>query len=466
MKKLFLPVLALVVASASLPLILFASNEGFVLAAVSPDKQKVSCIRSQELNILSALQHNGFAPKQDDTGFIYSLIGYDGPVSSDPTAQQNFWGLWEADGPTGTLQFSNFGPASIGPRDSHVYLLAFGDGSQPVLPAAAQTICNDQPAQQSPPTIPSPEITQGGGSFTYLLNNYAQASKAEQDWAAMALGSGGRDVPVGNTASVAVTSQARVALAKTAQGHSAAAELAAIVASFDGNQIGEKSLVNDDIFGVLALAGANRPWLDTHQQVFAFIVSSQRSNGSFGFSLEGDGDVDMTAAALWALRLSTGYAAQISAATNYLLLAQNNDGGFGFRPGQPSNVPSTAWTALGLRAVDQNNAATENYLIANRQSDGSYLFAGQKSYLATSYAVLALSGKQLPIIRLATPPPQPPSPPGANTSSPASKKQSAKTSVVVSTVETFHGCSASASASASAGDGWASASASAIVRCW
>ncbi len=469
MKRSLAFIFALVIIAAGLPALLFASSTGFILAAISPDKQKVSCIRSHESSILAALKNNGFAPKQDDTDFIYSLIGHDGPESADPTSQQNFWSFWTVESPASQLKFSGLGPAAIAPQDGHIYLFSFGNGSAPSLPATTQTICNDSPppAPQPSPTTNLPAQT---SSSQYLLDRYSTMTKADQDWAAMALGSNGINVAVSDTSSEAITSQARVALAKAAQGKSAVAEIGRIIASFDGNQIGSPALVNDDIFGVLALTAFDKAWLDARPQIHDFIAGTQRSNGSFGFAPTGDSDVDMTAAALWALRFSDEHAPEKSAARNYLTAAQNSDGGFGFQPGQASNIPSTAWATLGLRAVGASTASAENYLTANRQSDGSYLYAGQKSSLATSYALLALSGKQLPIIRITTQPPQitgnnkgnfPP------THSPSIFKKSKKpTSVTSETIITVHLCSASASAAASASGSSASASASAAVVCW
>ncbi len=468
MKKSLLLIFAFIVVATALPVVLFASNSGFVLAAISPDKQKVSCIRSHESDILTALNNNGFMPKQDETGFIYSLVGHNGPESTDPTSQQSFWSFWIAPSVNDQLEFSNLGPAGVVPEDGHAYVFSFGNGSAPITPMEAKTICNNKPPIiQTPPPVTQSQTT----STQYLLNNYSSMTKADQDWAAMALGSSNVNVSVSDTTSTAITSLARVALAKTAQGISAGKEIERITASFDGSQIGDASLVNDDIFAVLAIAGSNRPWLDARPQVFAFIVSTQRSDGSFGFSTIGSGDVDMTAAALWALRFSNDFALQKQTALTYLRQAQNTDGGFGFQSGQSSNVPSTAWAILGFQAMGVGVGSAENYLVSNRQNDGSWLFAGQKSSLATSYAVLALSGKQLPIVRSASVPPTSSNTPPTEINSSSSIKTSPR--IGKTRVKTFansigvsHGCSASASASASASDGWALASASATSVCW
>ncbi len=284
----------------------------------------------------------------------------------------------------------------------------------------------------------------------------------------MALGANGKSVNVSNTSSSAVTSIARVALAKQAQGQSIANETAKLKDTFDGQQFGDKNLVNDDIFAALAIAGSDKAWLSKHPRAFAFIADSQRANGSFGYAVSGSGDVDMTAAALWALRLSSGYQSTKTAAKSYLLSAQNNDGGFGYQADQPSNVPSSAWATIGLRAVGSDVSKAVRYLNKTRQSDGSWKFGQTKSFLATSYAVLALSGKLLPISSVETGVSPSPTPTTEKTSD--QNPSTTRSKKVYYRAVTIHGCTAtaSASASASAGNGYASASASAtaVTSCW
>jgi hypothetical protein len=65
-------------------------------------------------------------------------------------------------------------------------------------------------------------------------------------------------------------------------------------------------------------------------------------------------------------------AAASSSATNWLERAQNDDGGFGFAPGEESNPGMTGWAVLGLEAaginphdLDRGDATPISYLAAN-----------------------------------------------------------------------------------------------------
>src|SRR5258708_12522429 len=63
---------------------------------------------------------------------------------------------------------------------------------------------------------------------------------------------------------------------------------------FDGNQIGDSSLLNDDIFGVLALtsAGISNNTVSKSRQ---FILSHQNSDGGWGFATTVGSDSNTTA---------------------------------------------------------------------------------------------------------------------------------------------------------------------------
>lgn len=69
-----------------------------------------------------------------------------------------------------------------------------------------------------------------------------------------------------------------------------------IVKSFDGKQLGDKSLINDDIFGLIVLQNAGYTNEDEIiSKLISNIVSAQNLNGSWG------GSVDMTSASIMAL---------------------------------------------------------------------------------------------------------------------------------------------------------------------
>ncbi len=473
MLKRFLYLLAVIAVGFVPFLVTHAQTARFALVAISPTGQKTVCVERASQSVLNALGENGFTPKQDDTGFIYSLIGHDGPVSTDPAAQAAFWGFWWASGDN--LGFSDRGPAEVVPQTNNRYVFSFGNGTLPSSIPSFQSVCPDpvQPAaapvnnSQSTST-PAPVANPSGPtlqtSINYLRTNFAAQALANRDWGAMALGANGVSVATGTTADPSVLSLARNALGKAAQGQERTSLVDQIKASYAGGQLGESTLISDDIFGVLAIQATDPAWLRTRTDIFQTILSSQRSDGSFGYSESGDGDADMTAAAVWALVYAPTYPTDVIArAFNYLNAARASDGGYGYRPGAAASVATSSWVLLAYRATDTAFPALETYLHNQRQADGSYLQSGQPNYLNTAYAVLALSGQRMPIVPAATPNPTP-----APTPSPTPKPTTSVYGNGASAIERTYtetndfGCSASAAATATG----TAASATAIAVCW
>ena len=136
-----------------------------------------------------------------------------------------------------------------------------------------------------------------------------------------------------------------------------------IVDSFDGEQIGESNLFNDDIFGIIVL---DKVGYDENDEIIlktiSYIISKQSTDGSWG-------SVDMTAASLIALKNFNsveGVSDAIFKAEDYLINLQQNDGSF-------ENPFSTSWA---IQALLQNNSylsEVENsikYLASKQQIDG------------------------------------------------------------------------------------------------
>lgn len=340
-------------------------------------------------------------------------------------------------------------------------------------------------------------------AISYLQNNYPAQTAGNQDWAATALGENGASVTPAATDTSSLISTERSVLARAAQGAERSSQVTQIENSFSADQFGSPSLINDDIFGVLAVQSSDPSWLNSRQGVFTTIAASQRADGSFGFSKTGAGDGDITAAAIWALNLAANRpTAALNNAAAFLKNCQNSDGGFGVEPGQTSSVATSAWAMIAQNTLGQDSSGVRNYLFTNEQSGGFWLQGTSANYLNTAYAVMALSGKKLPFVRPATPPPaaggdqtptrsiQPPanstnpatknapaatpksgsaapassSSPSAAIAKPAAKKIVRRRVVRTTTVTTYQTITCSASASASAGDGYATASASASCQ--
>ncbi|MEI6478881.1 MAG: hypothetical protein WCO18_01165, partial [bacterium] len=141
-----------------------------------------------------------------------------------------------------------------------------------------------------------------------------------------------------------------------------------IVDSFDGNQIGNPSLFNDDIFGIITLLSSGYdPTDEIIQRPAQFIISKQSSNGEWD-------SVDLTGAAIQALSLVQnvpGASSSISKGLTFLKNYQANDGGF-------NNPASTSWAVQGMTAANLDPSSFINngkdpfdYLASTQLSDGS-----------------------------------------------------------------------------------------------
>ncbi|MDE2030766.1 MAG: DUF5011 domain-containing protein [Patescibacteria group bacterium] len=137
-----------------------------------------------------------------------------------------------------------------------------------------------------------------------------------------------------------------------------------ITDSFDGTQIGDSTLLNDDIFALIVLSKAGYTSSDSIiSKDVNYLISKQSPDGSWS-------DTDLTSAAVQALnnfKDIDGVQSSVSNALNYLSKAQGSDGGFG-------NSFSTSWA---LQAFSTNTSAynseivkADKYLALQQQSDG------------------------------------------------------------------------------------------------
>lgn len=158
-----------------------------------------------------------------------------------------------------------------------------------------------------------------------------------------------------------------------------------IVDSFDGLQLGETDLINDDIFGLIVLQNVGYDEDDEIiDKVIAYIISRQNNNGSWD-------SIDMTSASIMALSNFENINEvknAISKAENYLLENQNDDGGF-------DNIFSTSWA---IQALSNNNSYKDevkdglDYLADYQNIDGGIEYQGDVTnrIWATSYAIPAV----------------------------------------------------------------------------
>ncbi len=176
---------------------------------------------------------------------------------------------------------------------------------------------------------------------------------------------------------------------------------------YDGNQMGDDGMLNDDFWGILALAAIGES-TTAIQNMAAFIMSNQNGDGGWGWTVGGNSDADNTAAAISAL-VAAGKSPGspvITDALSYLKTQQQNNGGF-LSEGN-TNTAVNSWVINAISDVGQSPVADEwrksgnnavGYLLSLQDADGAFKWtATKKSYpeWMTAYAIIALLGKSWP----------------------------------------------------------------------
>ena len=369
-----------------------------------------------------AVTSAGFSNQYPSLGlYITSING----LVADPNSQ--YWALYQNDtfascglgclpvaaGDTLMLQLHDFSDTNLGHQLTiHVQSL--------VGTTTSGT------SSSTPPAAPAPASGGGGGIVHFQIDRSSALSflVAQQhadgsfgsslytDWAALAFAAsdpGSAKINLRNyllSASptlTSITDYERHAMALMALGidpytGTSKDYITPIVKAFDGTQVGDVSLDNDDIFAIFPLLhagyGANDMII---QKTATFILSRQKPNGSW------DESPDMTAAAIQALGpLYTipGLNAALGKAAGYLLATQRAEGGWG-------SVDSTSWVQTAINGIIEAHTpdfetesawtSTSGYyptdaLRVAQQPDGGMLSPTDRVW-STAYAVVAASGK-------------------------------------------------------------------------
>lgn len=256
-------------------------------------------------------------------------------------------------------------------------------------------------------------------------------SQTQDAWTTMALAAAGQTgMPTAHLTSVSgdlANDYAKAILALTAAGQNPTTfgnidYIAKLKSYYNNNQMGDVSLLNDDIWSILALASVYQA--DSNEAIAAknFLIANQNVDGGWGYNVGGASDTNDTSAAIMAL-MEVGVSASdsiIAKAVVYLRSAQNNDGGFTYDPGSlwgtDSDSGSDAWVISALYKIGQDPASwakgTSSPLTNLRSlqdSDGGFWWiAGESEYnnkTMTPYAVIALSSKSFPVGYYHIPPP-------------------------------------------------------------
>lgn len=189
----------------------------------------------------------------------------------------------------------------------------------------------------------------------------------------------------------------------------------ALLASlYDDQQFDAATLLNDDMFAIMAISKTDDPELYAlAQKSLDFLIANQEADGGFSYTtVECDffcgTDSNDTAAAIIAFKaageiglthddLETAEAAALV----YLLSTQQADGGFAYDTfAGVSDGSSTSWALMALNAigagVETQATAARDWLLANQNDDGGFSYGAfgitASDTFTTAHAVTALLG--------------------------------------------------------------------------
>ena len=190
---------------------------------------------------------------------------------------------------------------------------------------------------------------------------------------------------------------------------------------YDGNQMGDNTLLNDDIWSLLALASIYETGCPEAIAAKDFLLANQNGDGGWGYAVGGNSGSNDTAAAIMAL-IEAGVDVNdviITNAVTFLHTLQNDDGGFMNDPawGTDSDSGSDAWVISAIYKIGQdpttwikNGSTSIDHINTLQDADGGFWWVDPASNPAfnnkamTPYTVIALAGKSFPIGYYAVPP--------------------------------------------------------------
>jgi prenyltransferase beta subunit len=169
--------------------------------------------------------------------------------------------------------------------------------------------------------------------------------------------------------------------------------------------------INDTIFAILALAPVREPAAQAAVQAAAdWLIGAQDDDGGWSFEVKGARtEADMTGAAIQALNAAGRHRTSAEQrGFQYLRVMQNPDGGFPeFPGGVESNVASTAWAVQGIWSAGEDPESWTvsegheplSYMASLQQPDGHIRWkASQDTYgvWMTAYVAPAFAGHAWP----------------------------------------------------------------------
>jgi len=191
--------------------------------------------------------------------------------------------------------------------------------------------------------------------------------------------------------------------------------VAKLKSMYDGTQMGNASLLNDDAWGVIALVAAGETDSPEVQGMVSFLEANQGQDNGWSWGVGQASDADSTATAVMAL-VSAGKdttAQNIQNAMDYLKTQQNTSNA-GFESWGQANPDSSAYAVDAIAAVEEDPTVGDwgeggtdavAYLLSWQQADGGFSNpyanpALSSSVLTTANALNALLGKPYPVRRI------------------------------------------------------------------
>jgi len=278
--------------------------------------------------------------------------------------------------------------------------------------------------------LPNSALAGTAEAVTYLK------SQPQDAWITQALVAAGEaNVPTDHLTSVTeggfnpANDYAKTILALTAAGENPTTfgdidYVAKLKTYYDGTQMGDASLLNDDIWSILALASIYETGCPEALAAKDFLLANQNGDGGWGYAIGGSSGSNDTAAAIMAL-IEMGVSAGdpiIANAADFLKTLQNNDGGFINDPawGTDSDSGSDGWVISAIYKMGQdptdlgwtkNGSTSVDHLETLQAADGGFwwvdpaLAPAFNNKAMTPYAVVALAGKSFPVAKYEIPEP-------------------------------------------------------------
>jgi hypothetical protein len=258
----------------------------------------------------------------------------------------------------------------------------------------------------------------GFGPSAWVVMAVVAAGEDPRDWRLDAASPSIVDYLEGNAASAAlVTDYERMIMAIAAAGEDPSDFggvdfLGLVEGAYDGTQIGDNTLLNDDYWGVVCLTAAgvsqNDPIITN---TVAFIKDNQNDDGGWSWGVGTGSDVDMTADAIMAL-VAAGEGETSKMITDglaYIKSTQMDNGGF--ESWGATNADTDSRGIMAAVAAGQNpisdawQSGTGNDpvddLLKSQQSDGSFHWQsgipGMSVPQTTAAAIQALLGEPFPV---------------------------------------------------------------------